>query len=79
MTMTPYEAGYRQGYNAGWVESREDLEPELTQQYQLGHADGLGQRCQHHFAYWNTWWGFLIFCFGVNLALDILKHMMGWH
>ena len=53
-------------------------DPAWNAGYQAGRADGLGQRCQHHFAYWDTWWGFVIFCFFAKLATDIFEHMMGW-
>ena len=46
--------------------------------YQAGRDDGLHQRCQHHFAYWDTWWGFLIFCAIATTTVDILQRLLGW-
>lgn len=53
---------YLQGYNEA---------------YHLGHQDGLGQRCQHHFVYFNTWWGFLLFAIIVNGVGKIASHLLG--
>lgn len=53
--------------------------PDYHAGYQAGRADGLDQRCQHHFAYWNTWWGFFSFCIVASAVIRILNHLLGWN
>ena len=57
----------------------EQTNPAWNAGYQAGREDGLRQRCQHHFAYWDTWWGFLIFCMIATTSLDIIKYLIGWN